>query len=209
MESWITNIMEDFGYIGVFLLIMLENIFPPIPSEVILTFGGYMTTQSNLTFVGVVIASTLGSVAGAVALYDIGKIVGIERIGRFVDKWGRILRLTNEDIYKANDWFKKYGVWTVFFCRFIPLIRSLISLPAGMSKMNFWLFLVLTTVGTLIWNIVLIYLGAQVGENWDTIVAYMDTYSNIAYAIIGILIVLFVIWFYRKKSKKKVNIKRS
>ena len=202
MESWITSIMEDFGYIGVFLLIMLENIFPPIPSEVILTFGGYMTTQTDLTIVGVVIASTLGSVAGAIVLYDIAAIVGIERIGRFVDKWGRILRLTNEDIYKANDWFKKYGVWTVFFCRFVPLIRSLISLPAGMSKMNFWVFLILTTIGTLIWNIVLIYLGAQVGENWDTIVAYMDTYSNIAYAMIAIIIVLFVIWFFRKKSKR-------
>ncbi|HWL22822.1 MAG TPA: DedA family protein [Ureibacillus sp.] len=203
MESWITNIMEDFGYIGVFLLIMLENIFPPIPSEVILTFGGYMTTQSNLSVVGVVIASTLGSVAGAIALYDIGKIVGIKRIGRFVDKWGKFLRLTNQDIYKANDWFKKYGVWTVFFCRFVPLIRSLISLPAGMSKMNFWVFLAFTTIGTLIWNIVLILLGAKVGENWDEIVAYMDTYSNIAYAIIAILIVLFVIWFYKKKAIKK------
>ncbi len=203
MESWITSIMEDFGYIGVFLLIMLENIFPPIPSEVILTFGGYMTTQSNLTFIGVVIASTLGSVAGAIALYGVGAIVGIRRIGRFVDKWGRILRLTNEDIYKANDWFKKYGVWTVFFCRFVPLIRSLISLPAGMSHMNFGLFLILTTIGTLIWNIVLIYLGSQVGENWDSIVAYMDTYSNIAYAIIIILFVLFVFWLFRRKSKRK------
>lgn len=203
MESWIINIMEDFGYIGVFLLIMLENIFPPIPSEVILTFGGYMTIQSDLTFLGVVIASTLGSVAGAVALYDIGKIVGIKRIGRFVDKWGRFLRLTNEDIYKANDWFKKYGVWTVFFCRFIPLIRSLISLPAGMSKMNFWVFLILTTVGTLIWNIVLIYLGTKVGENWDTIVAHMDTYSNIAYAVLAVIFVLFILWIYRRKSKRK------
>nr|WP_106781701.1 DedA family protein [Lysinibacillus timonensis] len=203
MESWITSIMEEWGYIGVFLLIMLENIFPPIPSEVILTFGGYMTTQSNLSFVGVVIASTLGSVAGAIALYDIGAIVGIKRVGRFVDKWGRFLRLTNEDIYKANDWFNKYGVWTVFFCRFIPLIRSLISLPAGLSKMNFWLFLILTTIGTLIWNIVLIYLGTKVGENWDTIVEYMDVYSNIAYAALAIIFVLFVIWFFRKKSKRK------
>ncbi|BDH63483.1 alkaline phosphatase [Lysinibacillus sp. PLM2] len=203
MENWIINIMEDFGYIGVFLLIMLENIFPPIPSEVILTFGGYMTTQSNLTFIGVVIASTLGSVAGAIALYDVGRIVGIKRIGRFVDKWGRVLRLTNEDIYKANDWFKKYGVWTVFFCRFVPLIRSLISLPAGMSKMNFWVFLLLTTIGTFIWNIVLIYLGTQVGENWDTIVEYMDTYSNIAYASLAILFILFVIWIIRRKSKRK------
>ncbi|SOC41895.1 DedA family protein [Ureibacillus acetophenoni] len=203
MESWITNIMEDFGYIGVFLLIMLENIFPPIPSEVILTFGGYMTTQSDLTIVGVVIASTLGSVAGAIALYDIGRIVGIKRIGRFVDKWGRFLRLTNEDIYKANDWFKKYGVWTVFFCRFVPLIRSLISLPAGMSKMNFWLFLVLTTVGTFIWNIVLITLGSKVGENWDAIVAYMDTYSNIAYALIALIGIVFFIWLFRRKANRK------
>ena len=116
METWITTMMEDFGYLGVFLLIMLENLFPPIPSEVILTFGGYMTSKTDLTVMGVIIASTLGSVAGAIILYGIGAIVGIQRIERFVDKWGKILRLTSRDIHKANAWFEKYDVWTVFFC---------------------------------------------------------------------------------------------
>ena len=166
MENWITSVMEQFGYIGVFFLIMLENLFPPIPSEVILTFGGFMTTQTDLTVFGVIVASTLGSVAGAIILYGIGAIVGIERIERFVDKWGKFLRLTSKDVHKANTWFEKYEVWTVFFCRFIPLIRSLISLPAGMAKMKFWIFLLLTTLGTLIWNMVLVNIGAAVGESW-------------------------------------------
>lgn len=202
MENWIQMIMEDFGYIGVFLLIMLENLFPPIPSEVILTFGGFMTTQTNLTVTGVVIASTVGSVVGAIILYGIGAIVGLHRIERFVDKWGKILRLTSRDVHKANGWFEKYDVWTVFFCRFVPLIRSLISLPAGIAKMNFWVFLLLTTLGTLIWNVVLVNVGAAVGESWETIVHYMDIYSNIAYAVLALIFIVIVIRFYRKKMRK-------
>lgn len=201
MESWITTIMEDFGYIGVFFLIMVENLFPPIPSEVILTFGGFMTTSTDLTVTGVVIASTLGSVAGAIVLYGVGAIVGIKRIERFVDKWGKILRLTSGDIHKANRWFEKYDVWTVFFCRFIPLIRSLISLPAGLAKMNFWIFLLLTTLGTLIWNMVLVNIGAAVGESWETIVHYMDIYSNFAYAALALIFIIVVVRFYSKKMR--------
>ena len=200
MESWITTIMEDFGYIGVFLLIMLENLFPPIPSEVILTFGGFMTTHTDLTIFGVVVASTLGSVAGAIVLYGIGVIVNVNRIERFVAKWGKVLRITVVDIHKANAWFEKHGVLTVFFCRFIPLIRSLISLPAGMSKMNLGVFLIFTTLGTLIWNVVLVSIGAKVGESWETVVHYMDIYSNIAYAVIAVVFIWFVVRFIRKKK---------
>jgi membrane protein DedA with SNARE-associated domain len=115
MENWITSIMEQFGYIGIFLLIMVENLFPPIPSEVILTFGGFMTTHSNLTILGVVIAATIGSVVGAIVLYGVGFVINVDRIEKIVDRWGHILRLTREDIHKANAWFEKYGVWTVFF----------------------------------------------------------------------------------------------
>ncbi len=201
MENWIMTVMEDYGYLGVFLLIMLENLFPPIPSEVILTFGGFMTTTTNLTVFGVIVASTIGSVVGAIILYGIGAIVGIKRIERFVNKWGKVLRLTSKDIYKANSWFEKYDVWTVFFCRFIPLIRSLISLPAGMAKMNFWIFLLLTTLGTLIWNMVLVNVGAAVGDSWETIVQYMDIYSNIAYAALAIIFIVVIIRFYRKKMR--------
>ncbi|MCJ1782710.1 DedA family protein [Mammaliicoccus sciuri] len=199
MESWITSVMEQFGYFGIALLILLENVFPPIPSEVILTFGGFMTTKSDLTVLGVVVASTIGSVGGAVILYWIGRILNVERIERIIEKWGKYLRLTKEDVRKADAWFDKYGPWTVFFCRFIPLIRSLISVPAGMSGMNQWLFLVLTTIGTMIWNLVLVLVGAKVGDNWHQIVNYMDVYSHFMYAVIAIGIIVFIIWFIRKK----------
>ena len=203
MIDWLTAVMNDFGYMGIVFLIAVENIFPPIPSEVILTFGGFMTTTSELTFLGVVISATGGSVLGAVVLYYIGLQLSVKRLEKIIDKWGHILRVTKDDIKKADKWFDKYGPWTVFFCRFIPLIRSLISIPAGMSKMNVVLFLGLTTLGTLIWNIVLVYLGAAVGNSWENIVGYMDIYSNIVYVLIGIgVIILLVLYFRKRKSYK-------
>lgn len=127
MQQWITQIMEQFGYIGVFLLILLENVFPPIPSEVILTFGGFMVTKSaDLTFLGMLAASTAGAVAGAVLLYYLGKILGLSRLERLIIKYGGILRLKQDDLHKADSWFTKYGGIAVFLCRFIPLVRSLI-----------------------------------------------------------------------------------
>lgn len=199
MENWITSVMEQFGYVGIFLLIMLENIFPPIPSEVILTFGGFMTTTTNLSVAGVVVASTLGSVVGAVVLYGIGLLIDIRKVERIVERWGHILRLTKKDIHKANGWFSTYGMWTVFFCRFIPLIRSLISLPAGMAHMNFLVFLILTTAGTLIWNIVLVLIGAAVGESWESVVGYMDVYSYIVYGAIALVFIVIVMVFLKKR----------
>ena len=147
-----------------------------------------------------VVASTIGSVGGAVILYWIGRILNVERLERIIEKWGKYLRLTKEDVRKADAWFDKYGPWTVFFCRFIPLIRSLISIPAGMSGMNQWLFLVLTTLGTLIWNLVLVLVGAKVGNNWHQIVNYMDVYSNIMYVVIAVSAVIFIIWFIKRKK---------
>lgn len=185
MENWITGIMEQFGYAGILLLIALENIFPPIPSEVILTFGGFMTTYTSLTTTGVIVAATLGSVLGAVVLYGIGYLINVDKLEGWIDRYGRYLRLKKEDIRRADAWFDKYGYWTVLFCRMIPLIRSLISVPAGMSKMKFGLFLLYTTIGTLIWNIVLVSVGAALGGSWEKIVEFMDVYSNIAYAIIA------------------------
>lgn len=202
MENWITSFMEQFGYFGIFLMIALENVFPPIPSEVILTFGGYMTTMTNLTVVGVIIAATLGSVIGAIILYGIGRLLDVERLEKIVDRWGHILRVTKEDIHKADAWFDKYGYWTVFFCRMIPLIRSLISIPAGMSNMKFWVFLLFTTLGTLIWNVILVSIGAAVGENWGEIVHYMDIYSNITYTVIAIVGIAVIVLFFSKRKKK-------
>lgn len=208
MENWITDFMEQFGYFGVFLLIALENVFPPIPSEVILTFGGFMTTYTSLTPAGVIVFSTLGSVFGAVILYGIGYLVNVDRLEGWIVRYGRFLRLKKEDVRRADAWFDRYGYWTVLFCRMVPLIRSLISVPAGMSKMKFGLFLLFTTIGTLIWNVALVLLGAAVGGSWEEIVAFMDVYSNIAYAVIaaGVLLAA-VLWLRRRRSGESGNIK--
>jgi membrane protein DedA with SNARE-associated domain len=200
MDLWIKEFIEQFGYVGVFLLIALENIFPPIPSEVILTFGGYMTSQTNLTVLGVIAASTVGSVFGAVILYQIGSILNINKLEVVIERYGRILRLKKEDLYRADSWFDKYGIWTVFFCRFVPLIRSLISIPAGMAKMKFWLFISFTTMGTIIWNTLLINLGARVGGNWEVVVERMDQYSNYIYFLLFILFLVFIGW-KKKRSR--------
>ncbi|WP_029192292.1 DedA family protein [Paenibacillus harenae] len=201
MESWITDIMEQYGYFGILLMIALENLFPPIPSEVILTFGGFMTTYTSLTPLGVIVTATLGSVIGAIILYYVGHLLGVERLEKIIDKWGRVLRVKKEDIRKADAWFEKYGYWAVFLCRMVPLIRSLISLPAGMSHMKFVPFLLFTTVGTLIWNSLLVSIGAAVGDNWTEIVEFMDIYSNIAYAIIGVCIIIVLVLYIRRAKK--------
>jgi membrane protein DedA with SNARE-associated domain len=200
VQNWITEFMEQFGYLGVFLMIALENVFPPIPSEVILTFGGFMTTYTDLTVMGVIIAATLGSVVGAIILYWIGYLLNVDKLEKIIDRWGHILRVSKEDIRKADAWFDKYGYWTVLFCRMIPLIRSLISIPAGMSGMKFPMFLLFTTIGTLIWNIILVLVGAAVGESWESIVEFMDVYSNITYALIALGGILFLVWFFRRKK---------
>ncbi|RFU69712.1 DedA family protein [Peribacillus saganii] len=202
MINWITSIMEQFGYFGIFLLITLENIFPPIPSEVILTFGGFMTTKTTLSVIGVISVSTIGSVAGAAILYGIGTQLSVSRLEKIVDKWGHILRVTKKDVQRADAWFDKYGVWTVFFCRLIPLIRSLISIPAGMSHMNFWRFLIFTTAGTIIWNSILVNIGAKVGSSWEKAVGYMDIYSNIIYLFLAVFLIVFVAIFVKKRVKK-------
>lgn len=205
VQEWIVEVMEQYGYIGIFLMIALENVFPPIPSEVILTFGGFMTTYTNLTVPGVVVFATAGSVAGAIILYGVGRLLNVERLESIVDRWGRILRVTKEDLHRASDWFNRYGYWTVLFCRMVPLVRSLISIPAGMSKMNFRLFLLFTIIGTALWNVILVSIGAILGESWDEILAFMDVYSHITYTVIGLSVVVFALWFYRKKSKSVVK----
>ncbi len=203
MQNWIADVVNQFGYIGVFFLIALENVFPPIPSEIILPLGGFMTTYTRLTIPGVLLFSTAGSIAGAVILYLAGFLLDVNRLEKIVDRWGNILRIKVEDIKKADSWFKRYGYWTVFFCRLIPLIRSLISLPAGMARMNFPVFLIFTLSGTLIWNTLLICAGALLGESWEKIVRFMELYSNITYVVLGLAAAAFVLLLILKRRSRK------
>ncbi len=202
MQNWVTEFMEHFGYLSVFFLIMIENMFPPIPSEVILTFGGFMTTYTKMSVWGVIFCATAGSVAGAEILYGIGYLINQGTIEKIVNRWGHLLRLKVEDIHRARWWFQRYGYRAVFFCRMIPLIRSLISLPAGMSGMNKGYFLLWTVAGTLIWNTVLVYSGAWLAESWQDILGFIKLYSNIVYIILFVAVAAFFLIWFRKKDRE-------
>ena len=204
MENFIIGIMNNYGYIGTGVLILIENLFPPIPSEVVLTFGGFMTTNSNITISGVVIASTLGSLIGAIILYYIGKILNKERLIKIVkSKYGKLLRIKPKDIEEADKWFDTKGNKTVFFCRFVPVVRSLISIPAGMSEMPIIKFIIYTVLGSLIWNTTLVLVGAFAGDKKDYILNLIDKASYIIIILMVITGGLFIYWFYKKKNRKK------
>ena len=143
MENIIIEVMNNWGYLGIFLLIMLENLFPPIPSEIILTFGGFMTIESSLSIIGVILSATIGSLIGGIILYYIGKIFNVDTLIKIVKSiYGKLLRIKPKDIKSADKWFDEKGNKTVFFCRFIPIVRSLISIPAGMSEMPMLKFII-------------------------------------------------------------------
>ncbi len=202
MEGWITSVMSDFGYFGIFFLIMLENIFPPIPSEVILTVGGFMTTTTTMTIPGVIMASTAGSVSGAIMLYGVGLLLDVKRLEKIIDNYGNWLRIKKEDIHKADKWFDRFGGWTVFFGRLVPVVRSLISIPAGMSNMKLWLFVSFTTLGTLLWNTVLVFVGEAVGDNRQQIMRQLSIYSNLVYVLLAVGAIVAVVLYVRKTASR-------
>lgn len=202
MEQWIEQLMNDWGYLGVAFLIALENLFPPIPSEFILTFGGFMTTRTEMNIVGVIIASTVGSLIGAICLYMVGKTVRPSVLKRFLaGRIGRILRLKPNDVDKAMVWFQRHGLLTVFFCRFVPVIRSLISIPAGVARMNMMLFIIYTTLGSVIWNTVLILLGAWAGENWTDILATFDSMKYYIFIPVAIIVAYYGYKFIKSRKE--------
>lgn len=179
-----TRIIEALGYPGIILVVLMENLFPPIPSEVILPFAGFMTRTSSLTVPGVIFASTAGSVAGGLILYGLGLWFGAERIERFVERYQRYLTVTPAHVRRAQEWFGRYGVPTVFFCRMVPIMRSIISIPAGLVRMNLLTFVALTIIGSLIWNGVLVGAGALLGASWPLISKWVGYYHD-AVAVIG------------------------
>lgn len=171
MQDFVLMIMNQYGYPGIGFLILIEHIFPPIPSEVILIFGGFLTTCTDLTLAGVLTVSTMASLLGACFLYVFGRFLNPEKL-----IW-RNLHFRQTEVENANSWFSEKGEKAVFYGRCIPIVRSLVSIPAGMAKMKPVRFLLYTTAGSLIWNTVLIVLGAIAGESWDIILQHMSAYS--------------------------------
>lgn len=201
MNNFIINIMNKYGYMGILFLITVENIFPPIPSEVILTLGGFMTSKDGVTMslFGVIMYSTFGSMLGAIILYYVGYIFNKDRLLKIVrSKVGRVLCLKESDIIKSDNSFNNNGDLTVLYSRFVPILRSLISIPAGVNRMKFSIFLIYTFIGSLIWNTVLVSLGKLVGENYMVVAGIFSKYSK----VVLVLLILFIIYKIYKKIKK-------
>lgn len=207
MENYILEILSKFSYVGIFFLIFIENIFPPIPSELILVFGGFISKKLNLSFFLLVFFSTLGSCLGAMLLYYLGKKISKERLDSFFNKgWVKKLGFKSKSVNKSLEYFNKYNSLAVFIGRCVPVVRSLISIPAGMESMNFKKFIIYTGVGSLIWNTLLIYVGRVMEEKWKEGVAIVEKYSTI---ILFLLILFFIIkHFFKKFINRRGNDER-
>ncbi|HET7268401.1 MAG TPA: DedA family protein [Oleiagrimonas sp.] len=187
MDIWIIDILQHMGYLGVALLALVENVFPPIPSELILPLAGFMVAQGSMTLIGAILAGTLGSVVGAMVLYGVGWWFGEQRLKTFADRHGRWLTLSRRDVEKASAWFARHGTWAVFVCRMIPGMRSLISIPAGLQHMNLVKFLLATTAGSLVWTCLLVVAGVVLGSRFGEVGQYVGPLSDVVIA--GIVIV--------------------
>ncbi len=199
MTDWIISIMEQLGYIGIALLMFLDNVFPPIPSEVIMPSAGFAASKGQLLLSGVIIAGSIGSLVAAALLYWVGRKIPNQSIFNWVDRYGKYLFIKSEDVKKALDWFEKYGHRVVFFGRMVPAVRSLISIPAGMSHMPFWKFMLYSSVGTIIWTTFLACVGYYFGNNIELM---QQIFSRVGYVIITIVLILVAYFFY-KKSKAR------
>ena len=192
ITDWLVWLMEQIGGLGVGLAIALESIFPPIPSEVILPLAGFTASRGTFGLVSAIIWATIGSLVGAWALYGISRWVGLHRIQRAADK---IPGVSRHDIAKADNWFTKYGTWSVLIGRVIPVVRSLISIPAGFNGMNFWHFTGWTFLGSAVWNSLLISVGYGLGEQWCSIQGVLGVFEDL---VIAAVIVVIVVWAVRK-----------
>lgn len=198
MVNWILAVVESLGYVGLTLLIMAETVFPPLPSEAILPAAGILASQDRLTLGGVLAASTLGSVLGAVFLYWCALLFGEDRLRRFVERHGKWFLIDNGDMDKAQAWFNRFGGLAVFAGRLVPLIRSLVSLPAGVARMPVWRFSLYTALGSGLWNAFLVGGGFVLGEQWPVIQPYTRLLE--IGVVVGI-VVLGAIFVWRRRSR--------
>lgn len=200
MQEAFFQFISDFGYFAVAALILLENVFPPIPSEVILPLSGFLATQTDMSLGGVIGFATVGSVVGAYFLYGIGRLLSQERLEGFFDtKPMRMLGFKSDDVSKAIGWFDRKGQITVLICRCIPVVRSLISIPAGTAKMNMVRFALYTLVGSLAWNAILCTLGFWAGGAWEQVTAQAEWVSGVVKVVIIVVALAVIAWWVVKR----------
>ena len=199
----IKNIIQTVGYPGVAFATFAENIFPPIPSEVVIPFAGFVAADGSLSFVGVWIASTLGSVIGAVVIYYVGMWAGDSVFRSFLRRYGKWFGTSEGDYDRALGVFRKYGAVAVLVGRVIPLVRTVISVPAGADHMPLGKFLLYTTIGSAAWSGLLAYAGMALGQNWEQVSHLIEQYSDVVYVIVGIIAVIAVGFFIYTRVQKR------
>lgn len=198
LAGWAVSLMDALGGPGAAIIVGLDNLFPPIPSELVLPLAGFSASQGTFSLVEALVWTTLGSVLGAIIVYYLGLLLGRDRTRRWMEK---IPLVKASDFDKTEAWFRKHGTKAVFFGRMVPIFRSLISLPAGIERMPFWRFLTLTTLGSLIWNTVFVLAGYALGENWHLVEEYAGFFQYFVIAAVAVALTLFVVNRLREKNR--------
>ena len=204
MQEWITSTMNSLGYLGIGLLMFLENLFPPIPSELIMPFAGFTATDPNskIQVVPAIAAGVVGTILGAIPWYYAGLLLGQQRLQLLASRYGKWIGISGEDIEKSTNWFQKHGSKAVLFGRLVPGIRTLISIPAGISKMPVVPFFIYSTIGTIAWVTLLTYAGYFLGKNYKLVEDYIDVITKVV--VFGVLLAIASFIGYRlwKRSRK-------
>ena len=198
LTGWVASVIESLGELGVGLLVALENLIPPIPSEIVLSMAGYLASSGRVNLVLVAIAATAGSVLGALALYWLGYALGEERLRRWLD---RIPLVDADDLNLADRWFERHEKGAVFFGRMAPVVRSLVSIPAGANHMKLGVFTLLTTIGSGVWNVIFVGGGYALGSRWQDVEKYSSWFNYVIYAFFAVAIVSWVAKKVRKRRR--------
>lgn len=198
MAEWIVNLMDSLGYGGIALLMFLENLFPPIPSELIMPLAGFTVAQGKMQLIPAIAAGVIGTILGAFPWYYLGRIFDQTRLEKLADQYGKWITVSSTDVRKANNWFTRHGTKAVFFGRLVPGIRTIISLPAGMNNMPLTPFVIYSTIGTLLWILFLTLAGYLLGDHYKLVEEYIGPISKIALLSV---IILFIIWVVRKRLR--------
>lgn len=202
MVEWITDFIDSIGLVGVAVLVALENVFPPIPSEVILLLAGYNVELNRFGFIGAVLAATVGSIVGAYFLYGVGRLLSEERLEVLLAGVGKYVGLKKKDVHKGFQWFERHEDPVVFFGRLIPVVRSVVSIPAGAEKMPLVKFTILTGIGSLIWNTVWVSIGWGLGSQWEKAERWSSLLQYIVVALVLIVLVALVIRARRQRNSE-------
>jgi membrane protein DedA with SNARE-associated domain len=211
INEWALGVISTLGYPGLGLVMFLENVFPPIPSEVVLPLAGWLTldAETGFTLVGVTIVGAIGSVAGAFFFYGLGKWFDESRVRYLIRRFGKWFMLTEGDLDVALSWFDRYDEYVIFFGRMVPIVRSLISVPAGLASMHVGTFAAYTAVGTALWSFILAFAGRLLGAQWHLVADFIDRYQTLVLIAVALAVVAFFVSRFLKRQRKPQHVEQA